>query len=235
MRSSSLRRPSPALSCSISAAGGPYLHSAFHHQFLCHPLLEADGDAPGSARPGVLFGADHGDDQAFRASGGGVHPWRDVHFLFRPLCALNHMTNRDANRGGCAQSCRWKYELYQGDTRISDEQELFSMSSKDLQAAAYIPAIDRCRRFQLKDRRAHEEHVLYRNGRPMRTARSSMSIWKRACWTHRASPFMNRRSPRRKTVRHPAGFTAAFRRPAASLWRERRRGDAGIHRGCHRL
>lgn len=46
------------------------------------------GMAPGSARPGVLFGADHGDDQAFRASGGGVHPWRDVHFLFRPLCAL---------------------------------------------------------------------------------------------------------------------------------------------------
>ncbi|MFR9255138.1 MAG: peptidase U32 family protein [Merdibacter sp.] len=30
-------------------------------------------------------------------------------------CVLsNHMTNRDANRGGCAQSCRWKYELYQG-------------------------------------------------------------------------------------------------------------------------
>lgn len=57
-------------------------------------------------------------------------------------CVLsNHMTNRDANRGGCAQSCRWKYELYQGDTRISDEQELFSMSSKDLQAAAYIPAL----------------------------------------------------------------------------------------------
>ena len=27
-------------------------------------------------------------------------------------CVLsNHMTNRDANRGGCAQSCRWKYAL----------------------------------------------------------------------------------------------------------------------------
>ena len=55
-------------------------------------------------------------------------------------CVLsNHMTNRDANRGGCAQSCRWKYALYQGDTLISDEHELFSMSSKDLQAAAFIP------------------------------------------------------------------------------------------------
>ena len=57
-------------------------------------------------------------------------------------CLLSdYMTGRHGNAGECAQSCRWKYELYQGDTRISDEQELFSMSSKDLQAAAYIPAL----------------------------------------------------------------------------------------------
>ena len=27
-------------------------------------------------------------------------------------CTLsNHMSDRDANRGGCSQSCRWKYDL----------------------------------------------------------------------------------------------------------------------------
>lgn len=55
-------------------------------------------------------------------------------------CMLsNHMTMRDANRGSCAQSCRWKYRLYQGDMPIHDEHDLFSMSSKDLMAARMIP------------------------------------------------------------------------------------------------
>lgn len=54
-------------------------------------------------------------------------------------CTLsNHMTNRDANRGGCAQSCRWKYRLLENDTFIHDENQLFSMSSKDMMAAKYI-------------------------------------------------------------------------------------------------
>ncbi|MEG0264771.1 MAG: U32 family peptidase [Erysipelotrichaceae bacterium] len=55
-------------------------------------------------------------------------------------CTLsNHMTNRDANRGGCAQSCRWNYHLYDGDKLISKEDDPFSMSSKDLMAARFIP------------------------------------------------------------------------------------------------
>lgn len=55
-------------------------------------------------------------------------------------CVLsNHMTGRDANRGGCAQSCRWKYRLYDGDTQLHDDSDLFSMSSKDLMAAKFIP------------------------------------------------------------------------------------------------
>lgn len=54
-------------------------------------------------------------------------------------CVLsNHLTLRDANRGGCAQSCRWKYHLMDGETEISDPENLFSMSSKDLQALAKI-------------------------------------------------------------------------------------------------
>lgn len=54
-------------------------------------------------------------------------------------CVLsNRMTSRDANRGGCAHSCRWKYKVYEDDTLISDEVNLFSMSSKDLRASEYI-------------------------------------------------------------------------------------------------
>lgn len=34
------------------------------------------------------------------------------YFLFRPGVLSNHMVHRDANRGGCAQSCRWKYGLF---------------------------------------------------------------------------------------------------------------------------
>ncbi|MCU6339848.1 U32 family peptidase, partial [Enterobacter quasiroggenkampii] len=31
-------------------------------------------------------------------------------------CVLsNHFTNRDSNRGGCCQSCRWKYDLFEDD------------------------------------------------------------------------------------------------------------------------
>ena len=57
-------------------------------------------------------------------------------------CTLsNLMTLRDANRGGCAQSCRWKYRLYRDKIEISDPNRLFSMSSKDLIAAMEIPVL----------------------------------------------------------------------------------------------
>ena len=54
-------------------------------------------------------------------------------------CILsNRMTNRDANRGGCAHSCRWKYDVYEGKEKISLDDCPFSMSSKDLRASAYV-------------------------------------------------------------------------------------------------
>lgn len=60
---------------------------------------------------------------------------------FSGRCVLsNHMTLRDANRGGCAQSCRWKYHLMDSDHELSDPNNLFSMSSKDLQAVDQIEA-----------------------------------------------------------------------------------------------
>lgn len=59
-------------------------------------------------------------------------------------CTLsNYMTTRDANRGGCAQSCRWKYEIIENDEVISDENTLFSMSSKDLNAIEVLPDLMR--------------------------------------------------------------------------------------------
>ncbi len=55
-------------------------------------------------------------------------------------CTLsNYMTLRDANRGGCAQSCRWKYECYDENMKsVHDSVILFSMSSKDLNATPVL-------------------------------------------------------------------------------------------------
>ncbi|GAX89062.1 peptidase U32 family protein [Effusibacillus lacus] len=62
-------------------------------------------------------------------------------------CVLsNHMTNRDANRGGCAQSCRWQYDLFEEVEEQTDELPLFAegddaftMSSKDLCMIEHVP------------------------------------------------------------------------------------------------
>ena len=60
-------------------------------------------------------------------------------------CVLsNRMTNRDANRGGCAHSCRWKYKVYDGETLLSQEDNPMSFSSKDLRASAYIEDMIKC-------------------------------------------------------------------------------------------
>ncbi|GAC43384.1 peptidase U32 family protein [Paenibacillus popilliae] len=84
-------------------------------------------------------------------------------------CVLsNHFTNRDSNRGGCCQSCRWKYDLFEdgrpdperavtsedaagspvleqsrlGGNQIvlaDEEDHAFSMSSKDLCMIEHLP------------------------------------------------------------------------------------------------
>lgn len=62
-------------------------------------------------------------------------------------CTLsNHMAMRDANRGGCCQSCRWKYDLYDlpfGGERHSltknGTTEEFSMSAVDMSMIEHIP------------------------------------------------------------------------------------------------
>ncbi|MGF9698410.1 peptidase U32 family protein [Paenibacillus sp. MABNR03] len=84
-------------------------------------------------------------------------------------CVLsNHFTDRDSNRGGCCQSCRWKYDLFEDareDTVWVSEEEMqmkapapfklgenqlplfeeqdnsFSMGSKDLCMIGHIPEL----------------------------------------------------------------------------------------------
>ncbi|MGX7092745.1 peptidase U32 family protein [Hutsoniella sourekii] len=68
-------------------------------------------------------------------------------------CTLsNHMANRDANRGGCCQSCRWQYGLFdmpvlgqremvgKGEVGL-DTDEPFSMSAVDMSMINHIPDI----------------------------------------------------------------------------------------------
>ena len=48
-------------------------------------------------------------------------------------CTLsNNLCNRDANRGGCAHSCRWFYDLYHNEEKINDDDNKFRIGSKDL-------------------------------------------------------------------------------------------------------
>ncbi len=75
-------------------------------------------------------------------------------------CVLsNHFTDRDSNRGGCSQSCRWKYDLFTTEEELGGTsasqigiKELplfqegdnpFSMSSKDLCMIEHIPELIR--------------------------------------------------------------------------------------------
>lgn len=47
----------------------------------------------------------------------------------------NYATNRDANRGGCAQVCRWNFDLYNNKDKISDNYQMCPM---DLNMCIYI-------------------------------------------------------------------------------------------------
>lgn len=49
----------------------------------------------------------------------------------------NYMTNRDANRGGCSQICRWDFDLICDDSK-KDIEPRFTMCSKDLSMIDYI-------------------------------------------------------------------------------------------------
>lgn len=51
---------------------------------------------------------------------------------FSGKCVLSNVaTNRDSNRGGCAQICRWIF-------KINEEEKTFSMTPKDLNMSIYL-------------------------------------------------------------------------------------------------
>lgn len=62
-------------------------------------------------------------------------------------CMLsNHMTARDSNRGGCCQSCRWDYHLFeqkgQEEVPLYEETDApYTMSPKDLNLIESIPKL----------------------------------------------------------------------------------------------
>lgn len=57
-------------------------------------------------------------------------------------CVLsNLLTNRDANRGGCAQICRWDFDLLDKDKNIIKGEKPFTFCSKDLSMLKNIPTM----------------------------------------------------------------------------------------------
>jgi len=74
-----------------------------------------------------------------------VHGAMCVSFSGRCLLS-NYLTGRDANRGGCAQPCRWKYHLVE-ETRpgeyfeISEDGGTYIMNSRDMCMIEHLPEL----------------------------------------------------------------------------------------------
>ncbi|MCD8027630.1 MAG: U32 family peptidase [Erysipelotrichaceae bacterium] len=67
-----------------------------------------------------------------------IHGAMCIHYSGRCMLS-NYLARRDANRGGCCQSCRWYYDLYNNDTLITSENDMpFTMSSKDMALVNHI-------------------------------------------------------------------------------------------------
>ena len=70
-----------------------------------------------------------------------IHGAMCIHYSGRCMLS-NYFSRRDANRGGCSQSCRWYYDLYQGNQKINQDGVIpFSMSSKDMALINHIPEL----------------------------------------------------------------------------------------------
>ena len=80
-----------------------------------------------------------------------VHGSMCVSYSGRCLLS-NYITGRDANRGACAQPCRWDYKIYHAEIEevkrggdrlvmIEEQGETFTFSSRDLCMIEHIPAL----------------------------------------------------------------------------------------------
>lgn len=57
-------------------------------------------------------------------------------------CVLsNYFTNRDANRGGCSQICRWDFKLKDDKDNLIVGDKDFTFCSKDLSLLSYLPSM----------------------------------------------------------------------------------------------
>ena len=55
-------------------------------------------------------------------------------------CVLsNYLTDRDANRGGCSQICRWDFDLLDEENKVLEGDKQFTLCSKDLSLLRHIP------------------------------------------------------------------------------------------------
>ncbi|KXU46446.1 MAG: U32 family peptidase [Longibaculum muris] len=67
-----------------------------------------------------------------------IHGAMCIHYSGRCMLS-NYLSRRDANRGGCSQSCRWYYDLYDDGNLVNQEDDMpFSMSSKDMSLIDHI-------------------------------------------------------------------------------------------------
>lgn len=69
-----------------------------------------------------------------------VHGAMCIHYSGRCMLS-NYFSHRDANRGGCSQSCRWYYDIYDNDKKINEDKIPFSMSSKDMALINQLPEL----------------------------------------------------------------------------------------------
>lgn len=74
-----------------------------------------------------------------------VHGAMCVSFSGRCLLS-NYLTGRDANRGACAQPCRWKYHLVEEKRpgeyfKISEDKGTYIMNSRDMCMIEHIPEL----------------------------------------------------------------------------------------------
>lgn len=70
-----------------------------------------------------------------------IHGAMCIHYSGRCMLS-NYFSRRDANRGGCSQSCRWYYDIFDQDQQLNSEQTVpFSMSSKDMALIDHIPEL----------------------------------------------------------------------------------------------
>ena len=68
-------------------------------------------------------------------------------FIHGAMCAgysgrcvmSNFLTNRDANRGGCSQICRWDFNLLDENLKSIEGEKPFTFCSKDLSMLKYLP------------------------------------------------------------------------------------------------